>query len=103
MLIHLVYLFTVRWSRSPSLGADRARSAVVLHASFVSLPFPEPAIAVSSRAEVLLGYLDYFRSRLVSKLEALPGGELRRSRLPSGWTPIELLKHVAHDELRWLG
>jgi uncharacterized damage-inducible protein DinB len=72
------------------------------HASFVSLPFPEPAIAVSSRAEVFLGYLDYFRSRLVSKLEALPGGELRRSRLPSGWTPIELLKHVAHDELRWL-
>ncbi len=51
-----------------------------------------------SRAEVFLGYLDYFRSRLVSKLEALPGGELRRSRLPSGWTPIELLKHVAHDE-----
>ena len=72
------------------------------HASLVSLPFPEPAIAVSSRAEVFLGYLDYFRSRLVSKLEALPGGELRRSRLPSGWTPIELLKHVAHDELRWL-
>lgn len=65
-------------------------------------PFPEPAIPVSSRAEVFLGYLDYFRSRLVSKLEALPGGELRRSRLPSGWTPIELLKHLAHDELRWL-
>jgi uncharacterized damage-inducible protein DinB len=68
----------------------------------VSLPFPEPGIAVSSRAEVFLGYLDYFRSRLVSKLEALPSGELRRSRLPSGWTPIELLKHVADDELRWL-
>src|ERR1700722_934596 len=72
------------------------------HAPVVSLPFPEPAIAVSSRAEVFLGYLEYFRFRLVSKLEALPSGELRRSRLPSGWTPIELLKHVAHDELRWL-
>jgi uncharacterized damage-inducible protein DinB len=68
----------------------------------MSLPFPEPAIPVSSRTEVFLGYLDYFRSRLVSKLEALPAGELRRSRLPSGWTPIELLKHVAYDELRWL-
>jgi uncharacterized damage-inducible protein DinB len=66
------------------------------------MPFPEPATPVSSRAEVLLGYLDYFRSRLVSKLEALPAGELRRSRLPSGWTPVELLKHLAHDELRWL-
>jgi uncharacterized damage-inducible protein DinB len=68
----------------------------------MSLPFPEPELPVSSRAEVFLGYLDYFRSRLVSKLDALPDGELRRSRLPSGWTPIELLKHLAHVELRWL-
>jgi uncharacterized damage-inducible protein DinB len=68
----------------------------------MSVPFPEPTIAVASRAEVFLGYLDYFRSRLVTKLEALPDGELRRSRLPSGWTPIELLKHLAYVELRWL-
>jgi hypothetical protein len=74
----------------------------VRQACLVSVPFPEPSIPRSSRAEVFLGYLDYFRSRLVSKLEALPAGELRRSRLPSGWTPIELLKHLAHDELRWL-
>jgi hypothetical protein len=67
----------------------------------VSLPFPEPAVPVSWRRG-LFGYLDYFRSRLVSKLEALPGGELRRSRLPSDWTLIELLKHLAHDEPRWL-
>jgi Protein of unknown function (DUF664) len=68
----------------------------------VSIPFPEPTTPVSSRAEVFLTYLDYFRSRLVSKLEALPGGELRRSRLPSGWAPIELLKHLSYVELRWL-
>ena len=86
----------------PACQPRRPAAGVVRHALFVSLPFPEPVIAVPSRAEVFLGYLDYFRSRLVSKLEALPGGELRRSRLPSGWTPIELLKHVAHDELRWL-
>jgi hypothetical protein len=71
-------------------------------AGLVSLPFPEPTAEVPSRAEVFLGYLDYFRSRLVRKLEALPAGELRVSRLPSGWAPIELLKHLAHDELRWL-
>lgn len=57
---------------------------------------------MSSRAEVFLGYLDYFRSRMVSKLEALPAHELRSSRLPSGWTPIELLKHLTYVELRWL-
>jgi uncharacterized damage-inducible protein DinB len=68
----------------------------------VTVPFPECTNPVSSRAEVFLSYLDYFRSRLVDKLEALPANELRRSRLPSGWTPIELLKHLTHVELRWL-
>jgi len=51
---------------------------------------------------VLLRYLDYFRSRLVGKLEALPAAELRRSALPSGWTPLELAKHLRYVELRWL-
>ena len=68
----------------------------------MSLPFPEPTAPAASRAEVFLRYLDYFRSRLVSKLEGLPGGELRRSRLPSGWAPIELAKHLAYVEMRWL-
>ena len=27
--------------------------------------------------------------------------ELRRSRLPSGWTPLALLKHLAGVERRW--
>jgi uncharacterized damage-inducible protein DinB len=83
-------------------GPTWPATGAVRQACRVSLPFPEPSIPLSSRAEVFLGYLDYFRSRLVSKLEALPAGELRRSRLPSGWTPIELLKHLAQDELRWL-
>ena len=66
------------------------------------MPFPEPTTPMPSRAEVFLSYLGYFRSRLVSKLESLPAGELHRSQLPSGWTPIELLKHLTHVELRWL-
>jgi uncharacterized damage-inducible protein DinB len=68
----------------------------------VSLPFPEPSAPAASRAEVFLRYLDYFRSRLVSKLEGLPGGELRASRVPSGWTPIELIKHLTYVKRRWL-
>jgi hypothetical protein len=68
----------------------------------MSLPFPSPTEPVVSRTEVFLGYLDYFRSVLVSKLDGLPGSELRHSRLPSGWTPIELLKHLTYVELRWL-
>jgi uncharacterized damage-inducible protein DinB len=64
--------------------------------------FPSPTIPAGSRTEVFLRYLDYFRSRLVSKLRALPEAELRSSRLPSGWTPLELLKHVRYMERRWL-
>jgi uncharacterized damage-inducible protein DinB len=66
------------------------------------VPFPEPTTPVGSRAEVFLRYLDYFRSRLADKLETLPAAELRRSRLPSGWTPLELAKHLRYVELRWL-
>ena len=68
----------------------------------MSLPFPEPTDPVAARGDVFLGYLDYFRSVLVDKLDGLPDTELRTSRLPSGWTPIELLKHLTYVELRWL-
>jgi uncharacterized damage-inducible protein DinB len=75
---------------------------LVRHAELMSLPFPEPGTPAPSRAAVLLGYLDYFRSRLASKLESLPAAELRASRVPSGWTPIELLNHLVHVERRWM-
>jgi uncharacterized damage-inducible protein DinB len=51
---------------------------------------------------VFVRYLDYFRSRLISKVMALPPDELRRSRLPSGWTPVQLLNHLIFVETRWL-
>jgi uncharacterized damage-inducible protein DinB len=67
----------------------------------VNVPFPESTSVVESRAEVLLGYLDYFRSVLITKLQTLPEDELRSSRLSTGWTPIELLKHLIQVEVRW--
>ena len=66
------------------------------------MPFPEPTAPAGSRTEVFLRYLDYFRSRLAAKLETLTTPDLRRSSLPSGWTPLELLKHLRYVELRWL-
>lgn len=75
---------------------------MVRHDEAMSVPFPEPMTAVPARAEIFLAYLDYFRGQLVRKLEALPPEELRRSRLPSGWTPVELLKHLTYMERRWL-
>jgi hypothetical protein len=39
---------------------------------------------------------------VTAKIEAIPAAELRRSRLPSGWTPLELVKHLRYVERRWL-
>lgn len=68
----------------------------------MTLPFPEPTAPVDDPREVLLGYLAYFRSVLLDKLTGLEGSELRGSRLPSGWSPLELLQHLTHVEGRWL-
>ncbi len=65
-------------------------------------PFPEPTVPADGRAEVFLRYLDYFRDSVVEKVAGLAEEERRNSRLPSGWTPLELLKHLRHVELRWI-
>jgi Protein of unknown function (DUF664) len=41
-------------------------------------------------------------SVVIRKIDGLTDAELRASRLPSGWTPLELLKHLAYMERRWL-
>jgi uncharacterized damage-inducible protein DinB len=68
----------------------------------MTTPFPSPTVSRASRAEVFTSYLDYFRDRLISKLSSLPPEALRTSMLPSGWAPIELLKHLRYVERRWL-
>lgn len=67
-----------------------------------ALPFPEPTEPAGSRAEVLVRYLDYFRSVVASKVADLSEPDQRASRLPSGWSPLELVKHLTFVELRWL-
>jgi uncharacterized damage-inducible protein DinB len=51
---------------------------------------------------VLLDYLDFFRAVAQSKVEGLSARDRATSRLPSGWTPLELLNHLRHVERRWL-
>jgi len=68
----------------------------------MTTPFPTPSGPAASRAEVFTRYLEYFRSRLISKIEALPPAAQRASSLPSGWTPVELLRHLTYVERRWL-
>lgn len=68
----------------------------------MSTSLPSPTDPFSSSAKLFVGYLDYFRSVLRSRLEGMPEQERRASRLPSGWTPAELLKHLTYVERRWL-
>jgi uncharacterized damage-inducible protein DinB len=63
---------------------------------------PEPPKSLSDPAGLLPAYLDYYRSVVLRKIDGLSDAELRTSRLPSGWTPLELLQHLAYVELRWL-
>jgi len=65
-------------------------------------PFPDPTSPAGSRSEVFLGYLDYFRSEVVRRIEAMSVQEVGSSRLPSGWTPLEMLNHLVHVEMRWI-
>ena len=62
--------------------------------SRVSEPFPSPTIPADSRTEVFLRYLDFFRSRVTVKIQAMPDAELRSIRLPSGWGSTTLLQEV---------
>jgi Protein of unknown function (DUF664) len=68
----------------------------------MTVPFPSPTDPAASRAEVFRRYLEFFRDRVTAKTRALPAEELRRSRLPSGWTPLELVNHLTYVERRWL-
>ena len=46
-------------------------------------------------------YLDWVRSELVHGVLVLSPEQQRTPRVPSGWTPLELLSHVLHMEQRW--
>ena len=65
-------------------------------------PPPEPSETLTDPRELLTGYLDWYREAVLRKLDGLPEEELRRSRLPSGWTPLALLRHLTGVERRWI-
>ncbi len=61
----------------------------------------EPAAGLGAEAAHHAAFLDFYRATCVEKCRSLREDELGRSRLPSGWTPLELLNHLAHMERRW--
>ena len=62
----------------------------------------EPEGPLGGELAHVAAYLEFYRSTLVEKCRSLPAAELRVARMPSGWTPLELLDHVAHMEQRWI-
>lgn len=61
----------------------------------------EPTLDSADPAAQVAAYLDYYRGVVERKLDGLTDAQLRTSRLPSGWTPLELLTHLVHMERRW--
>jgi hypothetical protein len=63
---------------------------------------PEPSDHLSAGTkERFLDYLDFYRSAVAFKLDGLTDAQLRASTLPSGWSPLELLRHLVFMERRW--
>ncbi len=61
----------------------------------------EPAKHGPAGAPRWAAYLDWLRADVAATVLALSEEERRTTRLPSGWTPVELLSHVLHMEQRW--
>jgi hypothetical protein len=61
----------------------------------------EPQPGLGGELAHLSAYLDFYRATCIEKCRSLPEGELRASRVPSEWTPLELLQHLALMERRW--
>ncbi len=64
--------------------------------------FPSPSGPTLPREEVFLLYLEFFRERIIEKISALPLDALVVSVVPTDWTALELLQHLAFVEMRWL-
>ncbi|RSM65781.1 DinB family protein [Amycolatopsis sp. WAC 01376] len=63
---------------------------------------PEPSPVLTDTRELLLGYLDHNATAILRKLDGLSEIDLRRSTLPSGWTPLGMIKHLACTERLWI-
>jgi uncharacterized damage-inducible protein DinB len=62
----------------------------------------EPAADTADPAALFAAYLRFYRETVIAKVAALPVAEQRSSRVPTAWTPLELLRHLAYMERRWL-
>jgi uncharacterized damage-inducible protein DinB len=65
------------------------------------MKLPEPGPGGVDPAAMFVDYLDYFRAEVRRKVADLDADDLSTSRLPSGWSPAELVSHLTYMERRW--
>lgn len=51
--------------------------------------------------QLLLAYLDHYREQAIERVRGMAPVQAGRSRVPSGWTPAQMLNHLAFMERRW--
>ena len=51
--------------------------------------------------ETLETFLDYYRQTVMWKVSGMSDPDLRRVIVPSGWSPLGMLKHLAYVERDW--
>jgi hypothetical protein len=67
------------------------------------MPAPgEPSSLIADPLELLTGYLDFFEDITLRKISGLTEDQLRTSTVPSGWTPLGMVKHLACTERYWV-
>ena len=62
---------------------------------------PEPAADATDPSQLFITYLDFFRDEVARKVAGLEDEALDTSRVPSEWTPRQLVNHLVHMERRW--
>jgi uncharacterized damage-inducible protein DinB len=64
-------------------------------------PPGEPDKGLPGGAERWADYLDWLREDIIRAVLALSREDQITPRVPSGWSPLELLNYVLHMEQRW--
>ena len=61
-----------------------------------------PPAVVAAEKETLLAFLRYLREAVIRKVEGLPEEVARKPQVPSGASPLGMLKHLTGAEAVWL-
>lgn len=61
----------------------------------------EPGKGAPGGAQRWADYLGWLREDIIAAVLSLSPAEQREMRVPSGWSPLELLNHLLHMEQRW--